>query len=379
MSKTKYKGVFYDEKHNSYYVNTTFKTKDGYSIKKCKRGFSTAKKANDWKLEFTVEAKNSTTINVKGDTERILIYYIEYKKGSLKPSTLIMRKDVLLTHFLPNVSSKIENINTQDLLRLYEHLSNLEISNKSKNAYIAIFNGFIEWLELTEQIDSKIVKKFKMIFTRFSTTSASKNSYITIEEYSKFIKTFSDEEDMFVLIFNILYFTGARFGEVLALEFNDVNFEENCIHFCKQALEYSNINFLPKGYKTINKFKIIAPNTKTNSVKTVTIPDWLTEDIKKWREKQNSQYLFSKNDVIITRDIIRRKFKKHLEMAELPIIKIHDLRHSHTTMLYDSGCDSKYVAERLGHSNELTSLNVYKHLTKARKQSNDDIIKSFKL
>lgn len=378
MAKTKYKGVYYDEAKGTYYVNTTFTTDDGHKIKKCKRGFATAKKANDWKLQYTVEAKDSTVINKKGSLDSILINYIEYKKGYLKPSTLRTYIDTLKTHLLPNLPNKIENINVNHFLVFYEVFSNKDIKATVKNMYRSIFIDFFKWLDLTEQMDSSLVKKFQLIFVPFNVTVGKKSSYITIEEYSKFIKTFTPKEEIYTLLFNMLFFTGARFGEVLALNYDDIDFEKSLITFNKQALYNYKVASVPKDYIVEGQY-VIVPYTKTNTVKTIMIPQWLLEELKKHKINSLSKYVFWYKDGILSRQMARLIFVKHLKLAELPIIKIHDLRHSHTTMLYDNGCDSKYVAERLGHTNELTSINIYKHLTKDRQKTNDDIIKNFKL
>jgi integrase len=97
---------------------------------------------------------------------------------------------------------------------------------------------------------------------------------------------------------------------------------------------------------------------------------------------EKRKFLFSSvesYDKIISKANARLVYRKHLKLAGLPDIKIHDLRHSHTTMLYDNGCDSKYVAERLGQICEQTSLRTYKHLTKEKKQMNDNIVNQFTL
>lgn len=384
-NKTKYKGVYYDETHDTYYVNTTFTTVDGYSVKKCKRGFSTAKKANDWKNTFAVELKNNDTlITKKGKLDSILIYYIEYRKNSLKPTSLKRIKLTLKNHFLPNVPPNIEQLKSHHIFSLYEYVCNLPNKVSGKNLIISVFNSFIEWLDLTEQISTSFAKKFKVVFVPLKNTEETNNSFMVLEDYSKFISTFDTSDKlgkMYTLLFNTLFFTGARIGEVLALDFDDIDFDEGTISYTKQLQEVAQLETIPKNAVKVGS-NIILPYTKTNTVKTVSIPDWLLNDFKEWREIQDNSYIFyvgTANSKIIHKTSVRKIFKAHLKLADLPIIKIHDLRHSHTTMLFDSGCDAKYVAERLGHSSERTSKDIYNHLTRARKQMNDDIIKGFKI
>lgn len=383
-NKTKYKGVYFDEVHNSYYVNTTFSTEDGRIVKKCKRGFATAKKANDWKNAFAIEVKTNASVNKKGRLESILILYIEYRKNSLKPTSLKRIKLTLKNHFLPNVPSNIEQLKINHIFSLYEYVCGLPNKTSGKNLIISVFNSFVEWLDLTEQISTSFAKKFKVVFVPLKNTEESNNSFMILEDYSKFISTFDTSkklDKMYVLLFNTLFFTGARIGEVLALGFDDIDWNEGTISYNKQLQEIAQLETLPRNAVKIGTNAIL-PYTKTNTVKTVSIPDWLLEEFEEWREIQDSPYIFyigTANSKIIHKTSVRKIFKAHLKLADLPIIKIHDLRHSHTTMLFDSGCDAKYVAERLGHSSERTSKDIYNHLTRARKQMNDDIIKGFKI
>jgi integrase len=383
--KTKYKGVYYDETHNTYYVNTTFRTEEGHAIKKCKRGFATAKKAYDWKNTYAVEVRTSASTSKKGKLDFILIKYIEYRRNTLKPTSLKRIKLTLQNHFLANVPSNIEQLKINHIFSLYEYVCGLPNKTSGKNLIISVFNTFVEWLDLTEQISSSFAKKFKVVFVPLKNTEETNNSFMVLEEYVDFINTFDKSnklDKMYMLLFNVLFFTGARIGEVLALEFDDVDFVNGTIHYNKQLQEIAQLENVPHNSIKVGANAIV-PYTKTNTVKTVSIPDWLLNDIEEWKELQTeSPYIFyigTRNSKIIHKTSVRKIFKAHLKLAGLPIIKIHDLRHSHTTMLYDSGCDSKYVAERLGHSSERTSKDIYNHLTRARKRVNDEIIKGFKI
>jgi integrase len=383
--KTKYKGVYYDETHDSYYVNTTFRTEEGFPVKKTKRGFATAKKAYDWKNTYAVEVRTSVSTAKKGKMDSILINYIEYRRNSLKPTSLKRIKLTLQNHFLTNVPQSVEHIKINHIFSLYEYVCGLPNKTSGKNLIISVFNSFVEWLDLTEQVSSSFAKKFKVVFVPLKNTEETNNSFMVLEEYVDFINTFDNSnrlDKMYMLLFNTLFFTGARIGEVLALSFDDIDFDNGTILFNKQLQELAQLETMPRNAVKVG-CNVILPYTKTNTVKTVSVPDWLLDNLREWKDIQTeSPYIFyvgTANSKIVHKTTVRKVFKAHLEMAGLPIIKIHDLRHSHTTMLYDSGCDSKYVAERLGHSSERTSKDIYNHLTRARKQVNDEIIKGFKI
>ena len=90
LEKSKYKGVFLDPKTNKYCVQTTFKTKDGFYIKKCKRGFKTAKEANLWKNKTAIEISGSNidmTINQRTEVDVVIEKYIAFKSQKYKLNT----------------------------------------------------------------------------------------------------------------------------------------------------------------------------------------------------------------------------------------------------------------------------------------------------
>jgi integrase len=382
LNKTKYKGVYFDAKSNTYYVNTTFKDQDGRSIKKCKRGFATAKKANDWKISFAVELKNSSLKTTKGSFEILLDKYIMYRSSILKSSSLKAMRRSIEKNFLSIAPKDVENFRVNDVFTTYQYICSLNVKNIYKNQIISTIRNFFEWLDLTENISSNIYKKVKVVYICLKTDEC-RNGFLTKEEFSLFVKTFDTSkytENKFLMLFTLLFFTGARIGEALAVTFDDIDFENNQITFDKQLQKLITLENIPKGSTLVDN-NVILPYTKANTIKTVSIPKWLTEMLKT-HHSEKRKFLFSSvedYDRILTKANARVVFQKHLKLAGLPLIKIHDLRHSHTTMLYESGCDSKYVSERLGHICEQTSLRTYKHLTKERKQINDDIVNQFSL
>jgi integrase len=61
-------------------------------------------------------------------------------------------------------------------------------------------------------------------------------------------------------------------------------------------------------------------------------------------------------------DTVTHAFGKLVRKAGLPQLRLHDLRHSHATLMFKEGIHPKIVQERLGHSNIATTLNIYSHV-----------------
>lgn len=379
-NEKKYPGVYLDNKTGKYYVSTTFMTKDGYAIKKCKRGFDTAKKADTWKNQTTLELANTsyeTTHNVRKGMEKLIYEYLEYKKATTKPSSLKSIHNTLIKYFLPFFKMEAKDVKVSDITKMYQNLANSELSNLTKNRNLGHMNCFIDYLDITESMDHTMIRKFKLLLKKFEILETNVQTFTRdeIDKILDYLKT--APVDFMRVAISILARTGCRLGECLGLKFSDLNSINNTITFNKQMQEKVNPEFVRKNihFEKIGNCYIF-PYTKTNSTKIVVIPEWLTELILEFKQLKNASsddYIFRIKNIIYSADSLRRRFKTLLNNLNIPHKKIHALRHFHTTELYDLGFDPKYIAERLGHADETTSLKIYKHLSSEVKNKNDEM------
>ena len=183
----------------------------------------------------------------------------------------------------------------------------------------------------------------------------------SIEEFTRFRELIQDDETSYDLFFVIAFFTGMRMGEILALNWNDINLLTNTIFVTKTVYFVNNTSYIN--------------TTKTRSgTRNITINQKLTEMLKDWKEKQKEKLKeFTKNidelqiiqstPITITKNMIDKKFKQILERdKDLKKIRIHDLRHSHASLLINQGEDYLVVKERLGHASITTTIDTYSHL-----------------
>lgn len=183
----------------------------------------------------------------------------------------------------------------------------------------------------------------------------------SIEEFTRFRELIQDDETSYDLFFVIAFFTGMRMGEILALNWNDINLLTNTIFVTKTVYFVNNTSYIN--------------TTKTRSgTRNITINQKLTEMLKDWKEKQKEKLKeFTKNidglqiiqstPITITKNMIDKKFKQILERdKDLKRIRIHDLRHSHASLLINQGEDYLVVKERLGHASITTTIDTYSHL-----------------
>lgn len=149
-------------------------------------------------------------------------------------------------------------------------------------------------------------------------------------------------------MFEILFWTGCRIGEALALTKEDIDFNSNQLH-------------ISKTYYRINGKDIITTPKTEQSVRTIDIPEFLKEEI---QEYTNRLYGYTKKERLfpVVAEAVQHKMKRNMEKADVKKIRVHDLRHSHVAYLIHQGVQPLIIKERLGHRDIKITLNIYGHL-----------------
>ena len=301
--------------------------------------------------------------NVIKTTEEMVNEYLETRKVNLKPYSYSIVKNILYKHFISYFKDlDLNKLSPSDINNYYLSIAKLKLKNKTKNNIISSVMVLIEWLDLMEYISVSISRKFKQIIKMFPMTERPKSDYLTIEEIKKLIDSIEItdlESAREKLMIEVLSFSGLRKSELRALTFNDVDMKHCTININKQIQTITN-NGVTED--------ILVKYTKTNSNRIVNLPKWLIKDIKEYHSyysKYVKQVKEEYNDIIFPYKVVRinRILNRHLKNANLKHIKVHDLRHSYCTMLYENGADSKFVQKQLGHSSDRTSRDIYEHLT----------------
>ena len=195
--------------------------------------------------------------------------------------------------------------------------------------------------------------------TRFSNPNELKKEmlFYTKEEFDTFIKQETDLK--WICFFATLFYCGLRQGEALALQWTDIDFENNTIKISKSlANRLKGVNYL-----------IILPKTK-GSIRTIPMPLNLSNSIKqhynelkKYENFTNNWFVFGDIFPLPTSTIPARR-DKLVELSGVKRIRIHDFRHSCASLLISKGANVTLVARFLGHSDISTTINTYSHFYK---------------
>ena len=166
----------------------------------------------------------------------------------------------------------------------------------------------------------------------------------------------------FGLLAYFLLYTGLRKGELLALQWKDIDFANKLIHVYKSI------------YYESNKPCVKLPKTKAG-VRDVILLDCLADKLKK---KSDSDYVFEHDGGIIDKSYFTRQWKKYQTETGLDITA-HQLRHTYATILFEAGIKEKDAQNLMGHSDIKVTQNIYTHIRQKRMNETANILNSFTL
>ena len=325
--------AIYKNDNGTWYVMIRYQDWTGARKQKCKRGFSTRKEAADWELQFKLQKKASVDMTM----ESFCALYEEDVRPSLKQSTWLTKENIIQQKILPYFENyKINEITTKDVrawqneMLAYRNEENKPYSSSYlktlHNQLSAIFNYAVRFYDLRSNPAAKA--------GNMGSEERKEMLFWTKEEYQKFSEVMMDKPISYYA-FQMLYWTGIREGELLALTPADFDFEKGTVKISKT---YQRI----KGEDMIT-----SPKTKKSN-RTVQMPDFLCTEM---QEFFNMQYGLKRKDRIfnITKSYLHHEMDRGSKAAGVKRIRIHDLRHSHISLLIDMGFSAVAIADRVGH------------------------------
>ena len=321
-------------------IQYRYKDWTGKLRKSTKRGFRTKKEAEEWYHHFQLQQTQSCSMLF---SDFVSLYFYDMKHR-LREHTIINKEYIVKDKLLPYFGSKKLNEITVADIRTWQ---NTLIEKGYSQTYLktihnqlsALFNYAVRYYELKDNPCRKAGSMGK--------AKADEMLIWTKDEYQAFSDCMMDNRISW-LAFQILFWTGLRIGELLALTFADVDLEKNII----------SVN---KSYQLLKGKEIITPPKTPKSNRKVNIPVFLAQDIQDYKE---SFYDVKPTDRVIpiSKSKLEKEMRKGVQLSGVKKIRIHDLRHSHASLLIEMGFSPKEIAERLGHENIETTLNTYSHL-----------------
>lgn len=337
-----------------------------------RRGFKTQKEAKkaERELLLSVEENGFTDRSSKPTFKEVADLWLESYETTVKPTTYQNTKNylnaIIENHFK---EIRIESVSVAMMQKIVIDLSKKYVAYLSQLSIINRVFKYAVHLDIiqTNPVDRIIrPKQQKPRKEKIALTKEELNQFLTLAK--------KDARSVLYTAWYTLAYTGLRRGELLGLEWSDIDFENKTISVNKTLV-------------TVNgSLYTQSPKTK-RSTRTISLDDSTIQVLKNWNLEQKKQFFkngVKSKDIVITNikgsyldfAYFRDELKKFLSTHNLKRFSVHSLRHTHASLLFEAGIEPKTISDRLGHSNIQTTLNMYTHLNdKQRSDVADRLLK----
>jgi len=339
-----------------------------------------------WGMEAAklLERQLDHEIHVKGEkpvkkmtVQELFDEYTEAKQYEVRETTLDKTKRNFKYYILPMLKDvPIDKLTVKGLQDWKLSMEKRKLSLNSKKQAFSDLRAMLNYaikMEYLSKNPLSIVGNFKdKEFIKQSMT------IYTAEEFPQFIsaarkvaiereekqKNFSEWD--YYVFFNIAFYTGLRKGEIYALKWSDID-------GAFLSVTRSITQRLKGGDRE-------TPPKNKSSVRTLQMPQPLRQVLAEHRKRQETQDNFTEDYRICggvnspRNSSIQRRNERYAAMAGLEVIRIHDFRHSHVSVLANEGINIQEIARRLGHARIEMTWNTYSHLYPREEERAVDVL-----
>ncbi len=329
-----------DAKTGKWFIQYRYTDWQGKLRKSTKRGFRTKKDAENWLTDFIT--KQEVNFNMK--LKDFIDLYLRDCVTRLRRNTVLTKEYIINDKIIPYLGEKPVNSITAADIRMWQNALMEKGYSQTylrtiNNQLTAIFNYAVNYYDLGNNPCRKAGSIGK--------SKAEEMPFWTVEEFEQFIDHMIDKRISYVA-FKLLFWTGLRKGELLALTRGDVDLDAKLL----------TVN---KSYHRIKGHEEITPPKTPKSNRTISLPDFLVEDLSEYFD---SIYGLEDEDRIfpVTDHYLNNEIRRGIKESGVRSITVHNLRHSHAAMLAHMKIMPLEVAKRLGHEKVETTLDIYEHL-----------------
>ena len=321
----------YKDKNGKWFCKFYYKDYSGERKQKKKSGFDLRKEALAWERDFI---ENHAAVNNDISFDTLVNKYLVDLKARTRKATYERVLSMAKHHIFGVFNCSASEITPLMVKEWQYSLKDKGLASSTIRKIVDTLSGIFNWGISFCGLQKNPVRIAKNIVPK------EKREYVILTRQQYEQLEFPNAK--YKVLFDVLFYTGLRFGECLALTVGDI--------------EGKNISVT----KSRDREKVIAAPKTQNSIRNVLMPKFLADEVQKYIK---TMYKAEKTDLLfdINRSTAARPFKAALRECGFPEMRIHDLRHSHASMMIELGCNILLVAERLGDTPE-TALATYSHL-----------------
>jgi integrase len=313
------------------------------------------------KLE-TAKERGETITPSKMKVEEYLLEWLEaYQKPEVGKMTFYENSSKIAAHVFPLIGQK--KMNVLSAMDCQKVINRLAIEQDKKRTAVMTYNLMKK--AFRKAVELGYLVKNPMDAVTKPKDRAEQRPFLTIEQAAVFLDHAQHDSYYPVLAFLIL--TGTRPEEAFGLKWSDIDFDNGSLAIVRA------LKRVPGGGWEYADLKT------TTSRRNLDLADDLVTILRNHRRAQSQARLilgteWHDNGLVFTNQVgnpvdiakVRKHLAKVLEIAELPKIRLYDLRHTHGSMLMAEGAAIKEISDRLGHANTSMTVNRYLHATPSR-------------
>ena len=325
--------VYKESNTNTWRVVYRFTDWTGENKQSSKRGFTTKRDALSWEREQLQKTQADLNMTFGAFVD----LYSNDMKTRLRQNTWRTKETIINKKLMPYFRNKrMSEITAKDIIQWQNEMMKFRGKDGKllsatylktlHNQISAIFNHAVRFYDLKSNPAAKAGSIGKK--------EAKEMLFWTKNEYLKFADSMMDKPISFYA-FEMLYWCGIRMGELLALTPIDFDFNKSTV----------TIN---KSYQRIDKEDVITEPKTPKSNRVIKMPDFLCQEM---GEYINSLYGCSSTDRIfpITKSYLHHEMNRGSKEQGVKRIRVHDIRHSHVSILIEMGFSAVAIADRVGH------------------------------
>ena len=339
--------------------------------------FATRKEAASWVAMMTIKTQNSTRHANAADFifKDVCKLAIDELTLDLTPRTMDGYHGAIRKYILPAFSDRILiSITTQELssffstLRTKHQLGPRAIS-QVKSSISVVYDYAVDLNIISDNPVRTIKQRKKTRAMQVLEKKSFSSEAIPAELVTKILFYSATNKELYPIIVLMLY-SGLRIGELLALQWNHIDFCNSLISV-KQAI--TEIITYDDNGSPVLRSEIIGPTKSASSVRTIPVPNVVIDTLKEWKELictqcwssgavNSSDFVFVSlcNGKRRTYDSARSMYNRFIEKYNLPHnINFHRFRHTYATMLTEQSVSPKIIQLLLGHKDVKLTLDVY--------------------
>jgi len=333
----------------------TYKPQPGMSDK------AIDKEVNRQAVLFEEQCKQGQTVTAAKFEAFAREWFKDYAELKLKRHTLNRYHQMERRAYITLGHIRVDKITPLDIQRYVRFLMEEGLSPQSVKINVRFVSVILSYA-----VKKRVIPYNPCATVDYPAANPKDKDFYSVEEVKQLFEVLRNEKEErkpFALFFTLAAYTGCRKGEILGIEWKDLDFESNTLSI-NRAYYYNSVG---KTYYTDT------PKTES-SRRILKLPDHVMETLSQYREWQNEQRelcggTWIETDRVLTRwngESMRPYEPNHyfdllINRTGMRKVTIHSFRHFNASVLINSGIDVVTVQKALGHSTAATTLNIYSH------------------